>query len=74
MYIKPTQLQKDIAAWLGDLTTGKNAFNTKDDRGAVLDSLNPVIFPDGSFLAIHHSLDAGSFRLNITESDDGFAW
>ena len=74
MVIKPTQLQKDIAAWLGDLTTGKNAFNVKDNRGAVLDSLNPLVFRDGSFLAIHHSLDAGSFRLNLAESDDGFTW
>ena len=74
MVIKPTQLQKDIAAWLGDLTAGKVIFNAKNDRGAVLDSLNPVVFRDGSFLAIHHTLDAGSFRLNLAESDDGFSW
>ncbi|MFY8051477.1 MAG: hypothetical protein ACOVP2_02570, partial [Armatimonadaceae bacterium] len=72
--MKPTKLQRDIAAWLGDLTTGKVIFNARDDRGAVLDSLNPVVFRDGSFLAIHHVLQSASFRLCLVESDDGFSW
>lgn len=71
---RPSRLQTELAFWLGDHCVGTQRFNAIDDTGRVLDSLNPVVFPDGSMVGIHHTMSKGVFDLCLADSDDGMEW